>query len=164
VSYRDKELDQQVRDLDEQIATLRTYIDNLTPVLAGEQQKLADLEEHYRTFAMSDADYGRQRQLLLDNIQTIERTQPTPTGTREVVELMLRKPGLRDAERTLSRLLAERNELDRRASIDPEARVRARLVRGNFYTDGRRVLPGEIVELNNRQMQNWRDLFEPISS
>jgi hypothetical protein len=163
VSYRDKDLDRQVRDLDEKIAALRTYIDNLTPVLAREQQKLADLDERYRTTQMSDSDYGHARALLLDNIVCIERTQPTVVGTKDVCDLMLGKPGLRDAERTVTRLLAERNELDRRASIDPDAKVRARLVQGNFYTGGRRVLPGEVVELTMRQAEAWKDLFEPVS-
>jgi hypothetical protein len=174
VSYRDKELDRQVRDYDEQIAKLRDYIAGLEPVLVREQQKLADLDERYRTVAMSDADYGWQRQLLLDNIKTIEQNthnvhtnvfsrDGVATGAPEIVALMVGKPGLRDAERTLERLLAERNTLDQKANVDPEAKVRARLVQGNFYTNGRRILPGEIVELNNRQLQNWSDLFEPVS-
>jgi hypothetical protein len=163
-NYRNAELDRQVRDLDERIAKLRTYVDNLTPVLAREQQKLSDLEQRYATTEMADADYGWQRQLLLDNLACIERTQTTVVGTQEICDLMRGKPGLRDAERTLTRLLAKRNALDQKANIDPDAKVRARLVQGNFYTDGRRILPGEIVELNNRQFENWRDLFEPVTS
>jgi hypothetical protein len=75
---------------------------------------------------------------------------------------MLGKPGLRDAERTLTRLLSQRADADRRASIDPDERVMYRLVQGNHRRDGRRVMPGEIVELTMRQAEASMDVSRVV--
>lgn len=146
-----------------ELVPLEAFRAQVQTLLDDRQSKLRALDERYRVEAMPDADYSYERGVLQADIDALLGTGVQTTGTMEVSVLMREQWGLRDLDVRIPRLRAEHAEWLRRATTDPDARAMYRLVRGNHYRDGRRVLPGEIVELNARQAEAWRDLFEPVS-
>ncbi|MBS1819610.1 MAG: hypothetical protein JSU08_16880 [Acidobacteria bacterium] len=147
----------------DELTALTESRERVLAILEDRQQKLADLTERYRTTVMVEADYAHDRAMLQADIEALSTTGRQATGTQEVWTLMKQVGwGLRDLDLRIERLRREYEDWQRRATTNPEGTAMYRLVRGNHYRDGRRVQPGEVVELTHRQAEAWSDLFEPV--
>ena len=164
--YRDPVAEREAAKCLDLLTTVQQSLDALTPERDRLVAKRDAIREAMRTRDVNIDECTRQIEVIETDIRAIENGYPTSTGSPAVWKLMEGKPGITSLERRIAQLRAEHAEWQRRATWNPDAKGQYRFVgRDANYThpDGHRVMPGEVVELTNRQAENWRDLFEPVS-
>jgi hypothetical protein len=86
-------------------------------------------------------------------------------GVIPELRLLVGQPGLKETERKLAKLLETREKVLAEMNFDPDARAMYRLKEnvGKHVHNGRKLKPGDVIELSAAQAKGMSDKFEPVT-